>query len=353
MKIAAKDADSFTRRPPKDVRAVLVWGPDTGLVRERADRVVRSVVDDLADPFRVVALAPAALKDDPALLNDEAAAIALGGGRRAVRVRDATDALADRFAAFLDAAPGDAIVVVEAGALAARSRLRRLFEGAKNAAAIPCYPDEGAGLDRLIESALAERGLKIEDDARAALAGLLGGDRLATRSELDKLATYCAEAGRVTRADVEACVGDGAALGLDTLAIAVGDGDLAALDRALGRAWREGLSPVAVLRAVGRHIERLHRIAARTSGGESLDSALRSERPPLHFRLSDAIRRHHRAWPLARAERALERLMETEIACKTTGMPAETLCAQALMGLAWAAAAQLSSPPRRRTRSSS
>lgn len=352
MKIAPKDADSFARNPPQGVRAVLVYGADAGLVRERADRLAQSVVADLSDPFRVVALAPSALKDDPALLNDEAAAIALGGGRRVIRLRDATDALADRLAAFLDAAPGDALVIVEAGALAARSRLRKLFEGANNAAALACYPDEGAGLDRLIARALAERGLAIDDDARDALAGLLGGDRLATRSELDKLATYCAAAGRVTRADVEACVGDGAALGLDALALAVADGDLAALDRALARAWREGLSPVAVLRAVGRHVMRLHRIAARTGGGETLDAALRAERPPLHFRLSDAIRRHHRAWPLARTERALERLMEAEIACKTTAMPAETLCAQALMRLAWAAA-QSSSPPSRRMRSSS
>lgn len=353
MKIAPRDAESFAQAPPASLRAVLVHGPDTGLVRERADRIARSVVDDLDDPFRLAELTPAALKDDPALLNDEAAAIALTGGRRVIRLREAGDALAERFAAFFDAAPGDALVVVEAGALPARSKLRKLFEGAKLGAALACYADEGAALDRLIETTLAGLGLAIERDARAALAGLVGGDRLATRSELDKLATYCGDAGRVTLADVEACVGDGAALGLDALAVAVADGDLAALDRGLARAWREGLSPVAVLRAVTRHVERLHRITARIRAGDAVEAAIRKERPPPHFRISQALSRQQRAWSPARATRALGRLMDAEIGCKSTGMPAETLCAQALMGIAWGARGQSSSQPSRRSRSSS
>ncbi len=352
MKIAPRDADRFAKAPPADLRAVLVYGPDTGLVRERADRIARSVVADLDDPFRLVELAPAAVRDDPALLNDEAAAIALTGGRRVIRLREAGDAVAERLAAFLDSAPGDALVVVEAGALPARSKLRKLFESAKSAAALPCYADEGATLERLIETTLAERGLTIEREACAALAGLLGGDRLATRSELDKLATYCGDAGRVTLADVEACVGDGAALGLDALAVSVADGDLAALDRGLARAWREGLSPVAVLRAVARHVERLHRVAARIQAGEPPEAAIRKDRPP-HFRITQALSRQQRAWSAARAARALERLMEAEIGCKSTGMPAETLCAQALMAIAWGGRGQSSAQPRRRSRSSS
>ncbi len=52
MKIAAGRADGFVRNPDAQARAVLLYGADDGLIRERADIVARSVVEDPSDPFR-------------------------------------------------------------------------------------------------------------------------------------------------------------------------------------------------------------------------------------------------------------------------------------------------------------
>src|SRR5258706_473332 len=123
------------------VRAVLLLGPDAGLVRERAETVARTVCADLQDAFRVADLAAATIVADPARLADESAQISLMGGRRLVQVRDAGDNLAPIFSRFLGDAPGDSLVVVEAGDLPGRSSLRRAFDDAPQAAAIGCYPD--------------------------------------------------------------------------------------------------------------------------------------------------------------------------------------------------------------------
>jgi DNA polymerase-3 subunit delta len=118
MEIKSHAADRFVARPPADLVAALVYGPDQGLVRERATVLAKSVVSDLADPFRVSELAEGTLESDPALLFDEAAALSMTGGRRVVRVKGAGNALADLFKKFLAAPPGDALIVVEAGELA-------------------------------------------------------------------------------------------------------------------------------------------------------------------------------------------------------------------------------------------
>ena len=57
--------------------------------------------------------------------------------------------------------------------------------------------------------------LTIAPDARAALVALLGGDRLASRSEIRKLALYAHGKDRVELADVMAVVADASALALD------------------------------------------------------------------------------------------------------------------------------------------
>ncbi|CAA7621852.1 DNA polymerase III subunit delta [Magnetospirillum sp. UT-4] len=337
MKLSGQKGEAFLKAPDAAARAILVYGPDSGLVRERVDRLVRSVVPDPHDPFRVAELSPAALKDDPARLADEAAAIALTGGRRAVVVRDAGDGLTGVAQSFLAHPAGDALVVLEGGELGPRSSLRKLFEAADNAAALACYADEGQSLQQVIAEELKAGGLSAEPDALAYLAGHLGGDRRLTRAELQKLALYMGGPGRVTLEDAAACIGDSAALSMDDLALAAADGDHATAQRALERLFREGTAAVTVLRAVSRHIQRLHLAAGLVAHGKSADVAMKSLKPPVIFKAEDRFRRQLGRWSTDRLGRALELLLEAELECKTTGMPAEEICSRALMQVARAA----------------
>lgn len=339
VKIAAAKVDGFMATPDPAVRAILIYGPDDGLVRERADVLAGQVVDDLADPFRVAELTPAHLKEDPARLADEAAALSMTGGRRVVRLRPAGDGEGDILKAFLGDSPGDALVVVEAGELSPRSKLRKAFEAAKNGAALPCYFDEDAGLRRVIEETLAPGGFSVEPAAERYLAAALGGNRLMTRGELGKLALYMGDERRITLAHAEACVGDSSVLTLDAVVIAAGAGDSAGVERGLTRAYLEGTSPVAVLRAAARHLQRLHLAAGARARGQSTKDALRGWRPPLHFKMEKALQSQLAQWPLARVASAMALVLDAERDCKTTGMPAEVVCSRALMRVAQAARA--------------
>ena len=259
---------------------------------------------------------------------------------RTVRVRDAGDGAAGIFERFLaDPPPGDSLVVVEAGELAARSNLRRVFESAGNAAAIACYSDDRRALEELAREVLGARGIAVSSEASAYLADHLGGDRMLSRRELEKLALYVGDKGKVGLADAEAMVGDSAALSLDDVVFAAADGDAAALERALDRAFQEGEAPVSVLRALMRHFQRLHFVQARVDSGMSEEETLRSLRPPLFFKLQDRFRRQLRLWPERRARQALELLLQAEINAKRTGLPPEAIARDALMRIARGASA--------------
>ena len=340
MKLAAARVAGFIQRPDAAIRAVLLYGPDAGLVRERADSLARTVCPELHDPFRVAELTGAMLAADPARLADEAAQLSLTGGRRVVRVRSAADGLARLIAGFLDAAPGEALVVAEAGELPGSSALRRVFEASPRAAAIGCYPDTPRDRAAVIRETLAAHRVGASRDATQYLVEHLGGDRLLTRSELDKLALYAGDGGRVELADALAVVGDSAALELDDAVMAAAEGDMARLERVLGRVFQEGLSPVAVIRAVLRHLHRLHALAARVAAGETLDEVLRTARPPIFFKQQDSIGRQLAQWPESGLRIAADQVAQAELAMKTTGLPAETLCREALAAVAQSARAR-------------
>jgi DNA polymerase-3 subunit delta len=337
MKLSGQRIEGFLAAPDPAMRAVLVYGPDAGLIGERLDRLTRAICIDPADPFRVTNLPAAELKEDPARLADEVAALAMTGGRRVVRLRDAGDGVTSVLASLLADPAGDALLLIEGGELGPRSSLRRLVEAADNAAALACYGDDGGTLDALIHRELKSHGLTPEPDAVAWLADHLGGDRLQSRSELAKLALYMGRSGRVRLEDAAACVGDAAALSLDGLAIAAAGGDPAAGMRMVDRLFAEGTSPVTVLRSLQRHFQRLHWAAGALAGGRPAEQAVAMLRPPPHFTLADAMRRQLVRWPPSRLAAALDLLLEAEIDAKTTGRPAHAICARAVLRLSHAA----------------
>jgi DNA polymerase III subunit delta len=336
VKLAPARLAAFLQRPDPEISAVLLYGPDAGLVRERATGLARSVCPDLADPFRVADLSAAVLVGDPARLADEVAQLSLVGGR-VVRVRGATDGLARIFAGFLAEMPGEALVVAEAGELAASSALRRTVEGSPRAVAIGCYPDMPRDRAQVIRETLAAHRVGVSRDTIQYLVDRLGADRLVTRSELDKLALYIGDGGRVELDDAVLLVSDTAALELDDAVMAAAEGDVMRLDRVLERVLQQGESPVTIGRAVLRHLQRLHAMVAQIAGGISAEEVMRRARPPIFFKHQDAVRRQLAQWcePLLRS--AMGHLAAAEIRMKTTGLPAETLCREALLTVAQAA----------------
>jgi DNA polymerase III subunit delta len=336
MIVKPQEADRFAANPPKDLRAALVFGPDAGLVQERAEKLLKSVVADLTDPFNVADLSESTLLSDPARLPDEAAAISMMGGRRVIRVRGATNNLADLFEEFLEDAdrPGDTLVVVEAGDLAKGVGLRKLFESDGAAAAIACYADTQRNLEDVVRDAMRAHGLSIAPDALADAVSRLGSDRGVTRRELEKLALYAQDQKNVSLEDVQAVMGDEAEARSEEASDAAGSGDFARLDLALERLWTADTSVAQILRGAMGHFQRLALVREQVNRGEPVDTAMRRLRPPVHFLRQSSFKAQAGRWNDDRLADALDMLLEAEALSRTTGVPAQAVCGRTLMNIA-------------------
>jgi DNA polymerase-3 subunit delta len=339
MKLQGSGIERFLAKPDPAIRAVVVYGGDEGLVRERAARLGRQVVDDLNDPFRVAVIANDALASDPALLADEASALSLMGGRRLIRIRDGSDKATRALTLLLEGPAGDSLAVIEAGDLSSRSTLRKLAESSPAAAALPCYVDDEAGLANALAAQISGAGKTIDPDALRLVAGSLVGDRMAARGEVDKLLLYMGDQRTITAADVEATIADAAALDMDDAIRAAMTGDFPALDRCLVRLAGEGVSGVALLRMMQNHLRRLHLTRARIDAGTPTDRALSMLQPPLFFKARDGFAADVQRWPLDRLGAALERMVDAEAKSKRTGADDALLAADALFWIARTAAA--------------
>ena len=115
--LRGKEIDAFLARPDPGRPIILLYGPDAGLVRERANALLASAVDDPNDPFSLVRLDGDELSAEPSRLVDEAMTIPLFGGRRAIRVRAGSRSFASGVDTLAEQSLKDCRIVIEAGEL--------------------------------------------------------------------------------------------------------------------------------------------------------------------------------------------------------------------------------------------
>jgi DNA polymerase-3 subunit delta len=330
--LKSADVDRFVAKPDPGRPIVLVYGPDTGLVRERAAALIKASVDDPNDPFMLARLEGDDLAAEPGRLVEEANTIPLFGGRRAVWVKAGSRNIAPAVEALVANASPDCRVVIEAGNLAKSSPLRALCEKAKNVAALPCYADAAKDIARLIDDEMRAAGLTIAPDARAALVPLLGGDRLASRSELQKLVLYAYGKGAVELDDVLAVVADASTLAVDALVDAAFAGKAAELETQFGKAQTAGTSAHAIISAAQRQVAVLHKARLAVDEGRTPEEAVGGMF--VHFSRKAAVEAALRIWSSARLERAMLQLAEAALESRKQSAMADAIAQRTLLSLA-------------------
>ncbi len=330
--VKAGDVEASLRRRPK-AALYLFYGPDTGLVSERARRAARGAVTDPEDPFQLVRLDGDAVAGDPGRLVDEAGTVGLFGGERAVWVSASTRNLVPAVQALLEAPPGGALVVMEAGELARNAPLRILCEKAPNALALPCYADGVRELGALVDETMREAGLSLGRDVREHIVTHLGADRAGSRSELEKLVLYAAGTGQVTAADVDAVIGDISAQAIDGVVDGAFGGRFAGLDRAWTRLSAEGLDAGMVIGAALRHaLQLLKWRSAMETEGRGAESVV-PERA-MHFSRRDGVVRQVSGWSAAAIGEAVDELGRAQLAVRRQPALARETARQALWSVA-------------------
>jgi len=332
--LRGKEIDSFLARPDAGRPIILLYGPDAGLVRERADALMASAVDDPNDPFSLVRLDGDELAAEPSRLVDEAMTVPLFGGRRAIRVRAGSRNFASGVDTLADLPMKDCRIVIEAGELRPESPLRKACERAKTAVAIGCYPDTERDLAKLIEDELRISNLRLAQDARAALMSLLGGDRQASRNELRKLALFAHGKGEITLDDVITVVSDASELKLDAIVDGAFAGNVALVESEFAKAMVAGTYPGVIISAAQRQAAWLHKSALVIADGTPASVVLEGGFPRLHFSRKAAVEIALRNFSAQRLVTVIDQLATAALDMRKQASLAAVIGQRALLSIA-------------------
>jgi DNA polymerase III subunit delta len=329
--VKTHQADAFLRALDRVPPAVLFYGPDAGLVSERAALLARRIAE--REGSEVLRLDDADLEDEPERIAIELQTVAMFGGRKVVRASAGRRVNTNALKPLVEAGIIEGFLIVEAGNLRPDEGLRSLFEKSPHAAAVACFPDEARDLDAMLSDILRGAGMQIAPDAKKLLLTRLGADRALSRAEVEKLALYARGKALIEEADVEAAVGDAAELALDRIVMAAASGRTGDAMIELDRLVAAGESAQAVIAALQRHFLRLHRLRSGHDSGRSLDEVMRALKPQPHFKQKAAIEQQTREWSLAKLNAAQGLIADAARAARLTSALEDTLAGQLLLDL--------------------
>lgn len=335
--LKAHEVARFLTRPDLSEGIFLAYGPDTGLVRETAQRLIRALTNDDPGSASVTVLDGAEVDADPSILAVEAKTISLFGGKRIVRVRGASKSLVMTLTELRDD-PGGAAIVLEAGNLTPKDALRALVEAAKLGRALPCYPDNDETLTALIRETFNQQGIRVDSDVVATLREILGNDREITRRELEKLSLYAATSKTLTREDVLLLCADNGALVIDAILDATAGGHAERLELALNRALSSAVDPQRLLAMANIHFGNLRRWRIDVDAGKTPRAVLDGLRPKPHFSRISALEQQLRLWTDNALATAGERILQATTDSRRRPALAETSLRRALLALCLMAA---------------
>lgn len=324
----------FVERSARNYRIFVIYGPDRGLVSERAGLIASKTGVSLGDPFSLIKLDIADLQKDQGRLLDEAGSIGLFGGEKLIWVRGAANEkyLVDSLQLLSSKTLQDTFIIIEAGDLKKGSLLRKVAESARGIATVSCYPDDTRALNALIDAELAAAGLRIAPTARTALVELIGGDRIASRNELKKLALYCRGLDVIEEHHVTEIIGDASAISVDDAVDAILSGNTGNFLHAMQKITASKTAIFLVIQACLKQFQLIDAMKAEMEDNRiPATQVMQTLGRHLHFRRKPIIEQALRVWSTDAIARETNRLQSAILQTRRRPSLEDTIAVQTLL----------------------
>ena len=294
-----------------NVNAVLIYGPDAGLVDEYCDKAIEILE---IDKDNLLAVDASELREKQDAVFAESCSPSMFGGRKAVIISGAGDGDLKIISDLVTSTSLCATIIVTAGDLRVGG-LRKLFEDGQNIATIACYTDDTKTLENLIRQELsAQSGIRqITPDAMSYMLSHMGGDRGITRGFLQKIAIYVSDKHIVELEDVEKCLPDTSATSADDYMYSLTAGHINPTMIALDRLIYSGADANMLVRMLYNHFSKL------------LTAVVDGQLPKLFWKVADKFNTAVKIWPAQEIVNVLSKLNSLEKMCRTNGMQPEIL----------------------------
>ena len=342
MIFKSAQVENYCKRPDLNIKAILVYGSNEGLISEYMQKFTKTVSENLQDPFAVAELDWEEIRNDVGALIGEYSAQSLMVGRRVVILKNGTDDLVKVLQGFMETSKSNSLLLVRGSEnLNSHSALINYFNSESFLATVACYDDRGKDLILSVKQMLSENKLTYSQEAFDLLCSMMSNDRKSNLNEIDKLVTYVGNTRHVEVDDVRKVVYDASAGLVDDLCFCTFSGLKLQALKIVNYMLDEGIEEVKIIRSLLRHVTLLLEAKSLVEKGMSSAEAVKKTLSRKLFYRYDMAEAQISGWTKDRLFDVSELLYNAERDCKTTDFPNKEILTYLILTLVSAAAKQV------------
>ncbi len=315
----------------KKYAAYLIYGQNKGLIREKSQVIIDAYKNDQTE---IIKFENDELISEPEKLTNEFNTFSLTAEKKILHILNTKDNLMETIANTVTDLGSKNLIVFETSELTPRSKLRKFFEKEKHLGVLPCYFDTERDVQELIENSFKKENITISRDIVLLITKHLGNERHIIKNELEKIILYLKDKKEFKTEDILKCFCQNENFDFDDLNYNLCDGNVVKLDKIINQLYLEGINPIALLRSVGRHFQKILFVNQKIDSGMNLNESLVQLKPPIFFLYINQFKNQVTKWKSNLCYKAIERIMETEELCKLNSKISKIVCWRTLRNIA-------------------
>ena len=328
MKIKAYELKSLVEK--NKYAAYLVYGQNKGLVREKSQIIINSYKDNQTE---IIKFENDELISEQGKLTNEFNTFSLTAEKKILHILNTKDNLTEIITDTVTDYDSKNLIIFETSELTPRSKLRKFFEKEKHLGILACYFDTERDVQELIETTFKKENMPINRDIVLLITKRLGNERHIIKSELEKIILYLKDKKEFKAEDILKCLSQNEDYGFDDLNYSISNGNVVKLDKIINQLYLEGINPIALLRSVSKHFQKILFVNQKIDLGMNLSESLSQLKPPIFFLYANQFKEQVKKWKTTLCYKAIERILETEELCKMNSKIAKIICWRTLRNI--------------------
>ena len=236
--------------------------------------------------------------------------------KKLIIISRATDKINKLAEEILEKKIEDLVLILNAGSLEKKSKLRSFFEKNKKTICVPFYEDNSQTLSGIVNKSLRDNKIQVSQELINLIVQRSRGDRQNLKNELEKIKNFASDKKKISTDDL---------LKLTNLAENYSVSEL--IDSCLAKNKRRTINIlnennysvedcILIIRTFLLKSKRLLKLIDKTENNKNIDNIISSFKPPIFWKDKEIIKQQIKSWSSINIENLLYKINETELLIK-------------------------------------
>ena len=295
---------------PEDTIFHLLYGKNEGLKTECIYEILKR------NNVKVFNYDENQIKDQTESFYENLLSGSLFESTKIILINKATDKIYNIIQDLIERNITNAKIIINAGVLETRSKLRSLFEKNKDLICIPTYPDSNDALARLAGTIFRKENILISQQNINLIVEKCNGDRNNLKNEIEKIKNFGKDKKKISTEEILKLINLSENYELSELI----DNSLAKNKNKIINILNENIynaeDCIVILRTFLSKAKRIHKLALELEKNNDINKTINSAKPPIFWKDKEIVKLQLKKWKSKKIEALINKINDVELKIK-------------------------------------